>query len=155
MKTALSKVSSPPKVVLLVGFGGLVAGCLLILASQWILSGNGPWAGFVASRVAFSEKEIMAARQSTRGASAALERFLGYGARAEGWKRYLRFNELQQQLADDLPYDQADLGLLTDVVDRLSADHQGLDMPQFVGLRTALSTYIKMLKASGVKAKAA
>jgi hypothetical protein len=65
----------------------------------------------------------------------------------------LRLDELQAELGDSdyppPPSSRSDGKLLPEVVQRLSQGYPGLELPQFVELRIALSAYVKMLDMSG------
>jgi hypothetical protein len=138
-KAAWQSLSEKP--ALMGGLMGFAAASLLI----WLLGICGLIGG---SSVSFTEQELNIARRSTRHASAVLNSFLGYGRDGYGWRHYLRFEELQYQLIEGLPHQEADQTVLREVIDLLSQRHVGLDLPEFVGLKTALSAYVKMLAVS-------
>jgi len=61
------------------------------------------------------------------------------GANGQAWKKYLQWDRLARQLdPDQVP----DIGRLVAVYRRLTADHPGLELPEFANLTTALERYI-------------
>jgi hypothetical protein len=124
-----------------------LCGLVLALGGLWSWNRLVPrWGipGFEASgRVSFSPDERDAARRQVRDSLASLEAFLGYGANGAGWRSHLRLNDLRTQLAS--APDAADRKVLKDVLDLFSENHSGLELPEFASVRSALSTYVKVL----------
>jgi hypothetical protein len=152
MKNVVRKVKFVPRKLPVAGVVGLVLGCLLTAFVLWL------WPGCVGARSAsagFSADELQVAAGNTRNAARMLAGHLGYGANGQGWKRVLKFDELEAQLRNG-PSTQVDLPLLTDVVNQLSQNYPQLEGPQYTDirralsdLRVALSMYVKMLQLSG------
>jgi hypothetical protein len=94
-------------------------------------------------KVAFSPDERDAAKGRVRDTLVALDAFLGSGSNGSGWRRHLRLDDLRGQLAGTP--EATDRQVLKDVLDLFSESHPGLDLPEFTGVRAALSTYLKVL----------
>jgi len=148
MRMLLALLAPFRKPLVMAAIGGFVAGVLATVSLRGF-SGGG-W-GLTSPGIAFTPDEVQAARRNARYASQVLANFLGDGPRAYDWRAYLRFDELQAALGDGEyppPPVKSDPALLSDVVDRLSQNHPGLELQQFAGLRSALSAYLKMLEMS-------
>jgi hypothetical protein len=91
-----------------------------------------------------SDSDVAAAKASTEQALADLDAFLRTGARfkADGWKRYLRWDELIAAVKDGQP------GPINMVVDKMRANQTGLERPEYMRLRDALVSYAEVLKAA-------
>ena len=68
--------------------------------------------------------------------------WLGPSAKAEDWRRFLNLNSLESQAAHGA---QADVGQLTEILDRFSAEEKSLDAPPFNDVRIALQAQIHQL----------
>jgi hypothetical protein len=90
---------------------------------------------------------VAAARSDVRAAMAELDAFLRTGApyKAVGWKRYLRWDELNSATAGDAPPRE----VISAVREKLLAEQTGLDLPVFVRLREALDRYNQVAAAAG------
>ncbi len=84
-------------------------------------------------------EQLAQARRSVRQALATLAVFLGDDDNARRWKAYLRWDDLQANLDDARG---ADLKTLREIRRVLAAGHEGLDLPQFTGVRDALDVCI-------------
>jgi hypothetical protein len=147
MKRSLAWLAPFRRPLVLAALGGFAAGVLVAVALRGV-SGGG-WSLTGGHR--FTADEVQAARSQVRYASQMLASFLGEGERAYGWRRYLRFDELQGELGiGDYPAPPArsDSDVLPDIVARLSDNHAGLELKPFADLRSALSAYVKMLDMS-------
>ncbi len=154
MKSLLAVLALFRRPLVMAVMGGFLAGA----TGMWLvrgMSGCG-WRLLGAGEV-FTYDEVMAARRNARDASQVLSGFLGDGQRGQGWRRHLRMNELQAELGDSdygMPPSNADPNLLPAVVQKLSENHPGLELKEFVDLRLALSAYLKMLDMSGPMSEA-
>lgn len=64
---------------------------------------------------------------------------------AQGWKQYLRWDQLTTALADA---EGADPKLLQEVLEKFGGRHAGLELPKFARVRTALHDYVSALSAT-------
>jgi hypothetical protein len=72
----------------------------------------------------------------------ALERALGEGSQlSKDWKRYLKWNLLEPQLADNAKVDRAGLDNLAAVQRRFRSNHPGLELPVFTRVAKAIDRY--------------
>ncbi len=71
-----------------------------------------------------------------------LHRFVGDGDNGQRWRAYLKSSELAAQLSNGAAADQE---LLESILSRYSAEVSGLQMPQFVAVRSALSAWHREL----------
>jgi hypothetical protein len=60
------------------------------------------------------------------------------GANGAAWKKYLHWDDLETQLKSDAP----DAAALSALHDRLTADHEGLELPIFANVATALARFL-------------
>lgn len=67
------------------------------------------------------------------------ERLAAAGPSGEAWRKYLRWDELQQELASATPKRE----VLTGVYQRLSAGEEGLNLVWFVDVQRALRQYLR------------
>ncbi len=72
------------------------------------------------------------------GALAEVDSWLGTGATAEGWDRYLNLSALREQLERG---DQADLKTVQGVLEKLNSAAPGLERPRFARLRDAVGQW--------------
>ncbi|MFO0900647.1 MAG: hypothetical protein U0836_24730 [Pirellulales bacterium] len=79
-----------------------------------------------------------------RTALAELNRYLGTGPNAEGWKKYVRASELTAQLERG---DQADWNVVSAAADQLNSKMPGLERPPFQKLRQAVAAWAAQLPA--------
>ena len=75
---------------------------------------------------------------------AAMNQWLGGGAKAEGWRRYLQLNILDTQAAKG---NQADPNTLQSLLNRFNEDEDGMDHPAFENVRYALRNHLEQLQA--------
>ncbi|MFI4874636.1 MAG: hypothetical protein ACIALR_04835 [Blastopirellula sp. JB062] len=82
------------------------------------------------------------AKTQLEGAVKTLDAYLQRGAKGteQGWKKYLRWKELTEQLAADSP----DLSILERSYQRFHSGAKGLEKRQFAEVRRALRRYIDM-----------
>jgi hypothetical protein len=72
----------------------------------------------------------------------ALQRALGEGSQlSKDWNRYLKWELLEPQLADDAKIDRAGLDNLAAVQRRFRSNHPGLEMPVFTRVAKAIDRY--------------
>lgn len=90
--------------------------------------------------------EIEAARQRARAAAARLDTILQVGSAANraAWHRFLKWNDLQTQLKPDTPLDTE---LLGQILGQLYNGDPGLELPEYVDLRTALMALRRLAMA--------
>jgi hypothetical protein len=69
-----------------------------------------------------------------------------WGSNGQAWKEFLLWDRLSAQLASSTGADEDELVAL---LERLSASHEGLERPEFMQLRGALSRYYHRLRAVG------
>lgn len=104
--------------------------------------------GFCAADVSLgqdtSPQQVFAAQQS-------LSRWLGGGKKGEGWAHYLNSDELtaQTQLGE-----YASPETLKEILAKYEGDAAGLDLPQFVSVRTKLAKWIQELEKSATETSA-
>jgi hypothetical protein len=91
-------------------------------------------------------QEVASAQAGAARALASLDNFLRTGApyKQEGWKRYLRWDELVAAVNSGQPADD----VVSSVVEKLRADKGGLDLPVFVQTREALEQYASITTAA-------
>ena len=81
-------------------------------------------------------------RQELVDSARALDRAIGGNSPfAQDWKRYLKWDLLEPQLADDARVDRASLDNLAIVLRRLRSNHPGLELPVFTRLAAAIDRY--------------
>jgi hypothetical protein len=98
------------------------------------------------------EEELRPLAQAVRQAISQLDAYLGTDDNALRWKRYLQLESLQAQVDGKA---KADLAILNTVLERFSANHEGLELPEFTAVRDALARYLRPLRlASEPGAKA-
>lgn len=98
-----------------------------------------------------SEADLAGAKAAVEGAVARLDRFLKSGGpNAAGWKEFLRWKTLNEQLAAKQP----DADALKSVLQQFTADENGLEMPVFTHVGTALERYLHDLAARKDELKA-
>ncbi len=86
-----------------------------------------------------------AAQTATADVKLALESlhdWIGGGEKGEGWRRYLKTDELEQQLEKG---SHADRLAVQAVLDRYSSDVEGLEMRRFLAVRRTLEAWLKEL----------
>ena len=71
-----------------------------------------------------------------------LHRFVGEGENGQRWKAFLHSSELAEEVAKGGAADQAKV---ESILSRYSGNEPGLDMPQFVAVRSALSAWHREL----------
>lgn len=90
------------------------------------------------------QTDVVAARADLNAAIAAVEaRFAKAGTSAEGWRNYLGWAELKQELAKPAG---PDLAQLEKAFGRLSAGHEGLRLMPFATLRDSIRTYVGVVR---------
>ena len=77
---------------------------------------------------------------------AAMNQWLGSGAKAEGWRRYLHLNILDTQSAKG---NQADPNTLQALLYRFSEQREELNHPAFANVRNALQNHLQQLYSTG------
>jgi hypothetical protein len=88
--------------------------------------------------------DVAAVRADLDAAVAALEaRFVKAGESAEGWRAYLDWARLQEELAKP---EGPDLAQLQETYVRLSAAHEGLGLVCFSGLGDSIRSYVGVVK---------
>lgn len=92
--------------------------------------------------------EVAARAAALQRALAALDHTLnrsrpGYAA---GWKAYLRWDQLTENLRSDA--DEVDVEALRDTYERFRRNNRGLEMPQFLQARDRLRDYLEAVQAS-------
>lgn len=102
-----------------------------------LLAAVGLWLPASAARA-----QSPAPAEQVRTALAELNRYLGTGANAEGWKKYVRESELAAQLERG---DQADWTVVSAAADQLNSKMPGLERPQFQKLRRAVAAWAAQL----------
>jgi hypothetical protein len=96
-------------------------------------------------------EEVAAAKAVLADAVGKLDRFLANsGANGEGWRAYLKWPVLQEQLAAAKPDGEA----LAGVYRQISADQKGLELPVFANVAAALEGYLNLLAAEKEDLKA-
>jgi hypothetical protein len=93
-------------------------------------------------------EQIEQGRQAVISAAQRLERYLAYGSdeNAAAWKRYLKWDAMQQQISADA---EPDARILGEVLAQYYTGARGLERPVFVELREALLGYRRQLLATG------
>ncbi len=96
-------------------------------------------------------EDVASSQAAAEKAIRELDAFLKTGApsKATGWKRYLQWDELNASVRGGQPS-----GVLSTAIEKLRANHTGLERPEFLHLQNALSRYATVLRAS-VNAKSA
>lgn len=91
-------------------------------------------------------KELARRRAALQASLAELDRMLARSraAYAAGWKAYLHWDQLQQNVASDDP----DIAVLSDSFERLRRNNRGLEMAKFLHARDRLRDYLEALQAS-------
>jgi hypothetical protein len=94
-------------------------------------------------------EDVAQAKADVAARADVLDQYLATGgANGQAWKKYLGWEALQAQLADGAQPDQAQL---TALIDRLTANEDGLELPQFQELARALERYQAVALLSGVE----
>jgi hypothetical protein len=114
--------------------GVLAAACAFVDVGLSTAKTNTP-VSTVTQPVSDSTTELHAAVQR-------MNRWLGTGAKAEGWRRYLLLNVLDSQAAKGW---HADIETLKELEARFSRDTDGLDHPAFLDVRNAIRNQINQL----------
>lgn len=94
-----------------------------------------------------SEAALNTAAAKLRTALAALESLLARSPSGSDWKAYLDWPALTRQAASGANADPAELGRL---FQRLDAEENGLEMPQFAAVRRAVAAYAEAAAAAKV-----
>jgi hypothetical protein len=95
-------------------------------------------------------QQISQSRSEARAAAEALDdRLRAAGENGRAWRRYVPLDEIAGELQSKSP----DLAALRESVQRLSADHDGLELPWFTRLRVSLWRCIGLLEASDPSAQ--
>lgn len=104
--------------------------------------------GFCATSVTLGQD---ASPQQVYAAEQSLSRWLGGGKKGEGWAEYLKSDELiaQVQLGE-----YASPEALKQILAKYEGDAKGLDLPQFVSVRTKLANWIEELEKSAAETSA-
>ena len=93
-------------------------------------------------------EDVAAAKEQVATRAQELEQYLSSGgANGEAWKQYLGWDSLQSQLAEAAETDQVQI---TKLIDRLTANEEGLELPQFQNLARALERYQTVASIYGV-----
>jgi len=93
---------------------------------------------------ALDQADVSAARAELKTAIDALEaRFSKAGESAQGWKDYLSWDALQEELAKP---DGPNLGQLEKTYARMMSGHEGLGLVPFRGLRDAILHYVGVVR---------
>ncbi len=109
------------------------------------------------SRGEFVKKDDQDVRQARRRLDQAvtdMERLMArwVSDTRTNWEKYLAWQPMKEQLAADSP----DLRALQSISDKFYANHEGLELPQFIALREALRDYINVsLFATNAKSQEA
>lgn len=97
-----------------------------------------------------SPEAINQAKADAQKAMSDLDAFLRTGAKykVDGWKRYLQWDQLAAGVSD------GQATIVSPIADKLRANLTGLERPEYMRLRDALTRYAAVLKAaSGTKAQ--
>lgn len=86
--------------------------------------------------------ETPAARSQIDAALTNLNRYLGEGENGQRWRKFLLSGELTSELAKGAQADRAKVGA---ILERYSGQQPGLEMPQFVAVKDALSAWHREL----------
>ncbi len=87
-------------------------------------------------------EEVASARQSLVDAAQQLETFLVPGSqRGEAWKRYLKWDGVQQSLADT---DRPNLGAIAQSLNRFRSGAAGLELTPYQRVATAMEKYLDL-----------
>jgi hypothetical protein len=106
-------------------------------------SANSPGTASLSTETVSAE----AAKAELAAAVANLEQFLHAGAewKAAGWKRYLGWNDLTSLLSAEGP---PPLDVVTAIQAKLASNEKGLELPEFISVRSALSNYAAAANSS-------
>jgi len=96
-----------------------------------------------------TDDQLAAAKVALQKAVAKLDKYLS-GANGAGWKKYLKWQELTEQLAAEKP----DPEVLKKVYQQFVTDQVGLEMPVYANVATPLETYAHLLAARRDETKA-
>ncbi len=110
----------------------LSLGCLMAAATYFCVAPNS----------AFAQSPKPSAAEKVRTALTELDRFLGKGANADGWKKYVRMSELTAQVARG---NQADWDVVSAAMDQLNSKMPGIERPPFQKLRNAVAAWAAQL----------
>lgn len=94
------------------------------------------------------EKDVAQRKVALERRLAALDRFLRPAAVNRGWKKYLRWSELQAQLK---PGAEPDREVLVEVYLLLTDNKEGLERPQFTHTAGALRDYVEALSVTSIQ----
>lgn len=96
----------------------------------------------------FAPDAVAQRRAALQRALADLDQMLARSqpAYAAGWKSYLRWNDLWQNLSGDA--EEVDLSVLSDILARFRRNNRGLEMPKFLAARDRLREYYDAVQAS-------
>lgn len=97
-----------------------------------------------------SDEQLAAAKVALDAASAKLDKYL-QGDNGAAWKKYLLWDKLQEQLKADKP----DADVLQSIARQYIADRQGLEMPVYANVGTAVDNYAHLVAARREETKAA
>ncbi len=85
-----------------------------------------------------------ASEQQLRASLKQLDRWLGDTDRGDGWRRYLKSDQLREQLEQG---DLADRAVVKQVLDQYESDAAGLHLRRFVAVRRAVQAWLEQLPA--------
>jgi hypothetical protein len=89
-----------------------------------------------------SDERFGTHKQELVTSARALERALGAGSQlSKDWKRYLKWDLLEPQLANDAKVDRTSLDNLAAVQRRFRSNHPGLELPVFTRVAQAIDRY--------------
>lgn len=98
--------------------------------------------------------DVRAARSRLADAVARLDGRLGDDAEADDWRQFLRWDDLQAELAADSADSTPDLAMLSAVYSQYAAGREGLGLVWFKDVRRTLGDYINMIKEADKPAEA-
>ncbi len=89
--------------------------------------------------------DVMARQVALEAAVRRLDRYLkNSGANGQGWRKYLKLDDLQAELKKEL---SADPKILSGLAVQYISGASGLELPQFTGVATALQSHADLLAA--------
>lgn len=89
-----------------------------------------------------SDDQLAAAKAALQAATAKLDKYLS-GDNGAAWKKYLRWDKLQEQLKAESP----DADVLKSVAQQFIADKPGLEMPVYANVGSAVENYANLIAA--------
>jgi hypothetical protein len=95
-----------------------------------------------------SDEQLAAGKTALLAAHAKLDKYLS-GANGAAWKKYLLWDKLAEQLKSDAP----DVDVLKAVYQQYVADKQGLEMPVFANVGTAVDNFTHLVAARRAETK--